>query len=326
MLISRLSITFAALIITVIIYILIIPIAQESGFHVPHASLNNLIPQHHGATSKPADYEPTWLVFTSSAAHLRQRREIIRSTWQTLYRNASFTPLFVTGNPAPEWLPLLAQENATYGDMLILDGTADDKKFATTLKPFETLKYLRDQAASTGKKWDFVSKIDDDSFLNAVKFRQEILGPNKDTKSTIISRVVQYARPHVFPGGQFYTLTWDLVERLALLYETASKEHLIRLMNGETEKKLAKRHEDFMIADLLVQDGYKFDYIKLDDDRAFDVVAMGNVSDKSINVHRMKKDEEYLWVAAMFDESGFQGLVRDGVDYWEKLTQSINSE
>ncbi|MDI1492497.1 MAG: hypothetical protein OHK93_003711 [Ramalina farinacea] len=284
-----------------------------------YRAYNSLSSSHHGeAPQKSAIEAPSWLVWTSSAAHLRQRREIIRSTWQTLYRKAEFKPYFVIGTPSVEWLPVIKQENETYGDMIMIEGHADDKEFATTLKPFETFKLFRDRAIATGKKWDFVSKIDDDSFLNAGAFRREFLLP--DMNRTIISRVIQYGRPHVFPGGQFYTLTWDLVEILTALYETTSRD-LVHDM--DEQRKLKKRHEDFMIADLMLEAGEQFEYVELTDQRAFDVITMGNVTEQSINVHRMKTDEQYLWVAAMFDETGYKGTVRHGIDYEAKLRQSI---
>ena len=273
-----------------------------------------------GIQKEPATEEPSWLIWTSSAAHLRQRREIIRSTWQTYYRNASFEPYFVIGSPGPEWLPLIQQENRTYGDMIMLEGHGDNKEFATTIKAFETVKFFRDRALITGKKWTFLSKIDDDSFLQATAFRNDFLAPHQHSKRKIISRVVQYSRPHVFPGGQFYTLTWDLVELIAHLYETTTRD-LVHDMDLP-ERKLTKRHEDFMVADLMVEAGEDFDYVELSDERAFDIITEGNVTERAINPHRLKSDEQYLWLAAMFDEDGYRGSERDGINLEEKLRQS----
>ena len=273
--------------------------------------------------SDPAIEVPSWLIWTSSAANLRQRREIIRSTWQTLFRSVPFDARFVIGTPGEEWLPIIKQENDTYGDIIMLQSDSDDKEFATTLKPFEMCKRLKNQALVTGKKWTFVSKIDDDSFLNAALFRSDFLLPHQHANRTIISRVIQYSRPHQFPGGQLYTLTWDLVELIGKLYESMPRDVFEEAMfDVKKKKKLAKRHEDFMIADIMVQAGEEFEYVKLSDERAFDVITMGNVTEKAVNVHALKADEQYLWVAAMFDENGYRGTERDGVDLQEKLLQS----
>ena len=138
---------------------------------------------------------------------------------------------------------------------------------------------------------------------------------------TIISRVIQYGRPHVFPGGQFYTLTWDLVEILTALYETNSRD----LVHDMDQRKLRKRHEDSMIADLMLEAGEQFGYIDLTHQRAFDVITMEIVTEQSSNVQSMKTDEQYLWDAAIFDEISYKGTVRRGVDYEAKLRQTIQT-
>jgi len=273
---------------------------------------------------EPPTKEPTWLIWTSSAAHLRQRREIIRSTWQALYRSVPFEALFVIGTPSEEWLPVIKQENDTYGDMIMLESPGDDGEFARTLKPFEMFKYLKSHAANSGKSWNFISKIDDDSFLDAGTFRNEFLLPLQSSERTIISRVVQYGRPHAFPGGQFYTLTWDLVELVADLYENTSW-NLTQAMYDVPGKRLAKRHEDFMVADLLIEAGERFEYAELGDERAFDILVQGNVTEKAINPHKMKTDEQYLWVAAMYDEYGFRASGRNGIILEEKLGQTSST-
>ena len=81
-------------------------------------------------TSDPATEELTWLILTSSAARLRQRREIIHSTWQNIFRSVPFKAYFIIGTPGPEWLPITKQENDTYDDMNMLQSHADDKEFA----------------------------------------------------------------------------------------------------------------------------------------------------------------------------------------------------
>ena len=169
-----------------------------------------------------------------------------------------------------------------------------------------------------------MSKIDDNSFLNAALFDGELLLPYQHASRTIIFRVIQYGRPHPFPGGQLYTLTWDLVELIACLYESVPRDRFKEAVSDSEKAKLAKRHEDFMIADIMVEAGEEFDYVKLDNEMALDVITMGNVTDKAVNVHVLKADEQYLWAAAMFDENGYRGSKRDGVDLQEKLLQSLS--
>ncbi|KAG8533881.1 uncharacterized protein KY384_001622 [Bacidia gigantensis] len=279
--------------------------------------------------SSPDDH-PSWLIWTSSAAPLRLRREVIRSTWQSYYHPTTpFTSRFVISTPSDEWLPVIKQENDTYGDIIIISNSnhnENDKEFARTLKPFDMLVYLRD----LGRKWDFVTKVDDDTFVVANKARDDFLVPHRDAKRTVITRVIQYARPHVFPSGQFYTLTWDLVELLANLYQTTTRDLFAEMSGGgaygRKKRELGKRHEDFMIANLMVEAKEPFEYVELSAAQSFDVIDVKGgftaVTNQAVNVHRMKSDEEYLWVAAMFDEKGFRGTELAGVNYEEKLEGS----
>ena len=281
---------------------------------------------------------PTWFIWTSSAAHLRQRRDIIRSTWQTYYTNISYDARFVMGTPPSPWAPLIAHENATYGDIIVLDSAEDNKYWSVTEKPFETFILLRDRMlAGVGKRYDFVSKVDDDSFIDASTFYTDYLVPNRHTNRTIISRVVQYQRLHPFPHGSFYTLTWDLVSLIADLYRSDTRD-LFEIMNLENPpkpegfvkdpdvpaRKFVKRHEDYMISDLLVNANEEFSYIRLEGNRAFDFTEQ-NVTRGTVNVHAMKEDEQYMWVASMYNSTGFAGTVdENGVDLQGKLIRTYD--
>ena len=126
-----------------------------------------------------------------------------------------------------------------------------------TLKTFETFKLFRDRAIATGKNWDFVYKIDDDSILNAGAFRRELLLPNMSR--TIISRVIQYCI-----SRWSILQTDDLVEILTALYETTSRDPVHEM----DQRKLRKMHEDFMIANFMLEAGEQSGYIELTDQRA----------------------------------------------------------
>ena len=271
------------------------------------------------SSSSSSDTEnPSWFIGISSADHLPGRRQMLRSTWQSLYANSStFTARFIIGTPAPEWVPVIQQENATYGDIIILDKGADDREFATTIKPFEMLKWVRDQTG--GKHWNYVSKIDDDTMLNARQFYEEWILPEPDRKRAIIGRSIRYARPHDFPSGSFYTLTGDLAILVANLFE-GNEQGLIDIMNEVTHNKVKKRglkekrHEDFMMADILVINKEEYELLPLSYDVAFNLDDPGkSLSDKTIMVHNLKKDEDYMGYARKFaelEEKRLAGLSR----------------
>lgn len=71
-----------------------------------------------------------------------------------------------------------------------------------------------------------------------------------------------------------------------------------------------------LIGRLLYDAGAEYDFVELDDTRAFDVSAelrvlskegkdLGEMGRGAINPHKMKGDEMYLRVASMFGEDGF---------------------
>ncbi|KAG8534348.1 uncharacterized protein KY384_001192 [Bacidia gigantensis] len=268
---------------------------------------------------------PTWLIWTNSAAPLRQRREIIRSTWQRTFASIPFTPLFVIGEPTAEWLPLLAQENATYGDLIMIGGHGDGAEFANTIKPFEVLLHLRDQAREGGTNYTFVTKTDDDTYLNVARLWDSYILPNAEAERTIISRPICFDRPHEYPSGPMYTLTWDLVEILADQYEATTETERFEFTGTEPTTKKGqtgyrrRAGEDFLVGHFLVEANEEFGYLGLDFEESCDVIEaegqFNGVTERSVAVHRMKADEEFLWVSAMFGEGGFKGGKVEGVDY-----------
>lgn len=260
---------------------------------------------------------PPWLIATISAAQSVQRRAIIRSTWQTLYKNDTmFTTRFVLANPGELWSPVIAAENATYGDLIILSDLKEDAYMANTIKSIEFLKYL-----TTGNtSYDFVTKIDEDSYLDAHNFWKTYLQPRivSDAQTikvessaltrTIIARTLRRST-WTFPGGQFYTMTWDLAVLLSQLH---------------AKHPIIDEYEDVLVGRLLHEAQVEWQHIDLPNEIAFDFEEKNlrgdgtafakdgadlngwkhGVARGSVNPHKMKEDEEYLRVAACFDEKG----------------------
>ena len=253
---------------------------------------------------------------------------------------------------------MIEQENRTYGDMIVLEGFPDDQEFASTFKPFETFLHMVKNGAGGRRQWDFVTKIDDDSFLNVRRFWEGYIVPNRAEKKKIIGNVVRWARPLDFPSGMMYTLTWDLVQAVARLYQSESHEELLGSMNqvqhekrtvAETEMvarrggvlrkdqgnthhknvedltdpRLSKRHEDFMIADIFVRSNESFEFIHIPKEVAFDVdvTTDGIGFEQPVNVHKLKEDELFLLVAAMYNETGFKGCTGYTADLQARLSQ-----
>ncbi|KAK9384934.1 hypothetical protein V1515DRAFT_609949 [Lipomyces mesembrius] len=270
----------------------IVPISVLLFLVSPLSSLTSL----HG----PSPNAPTaWLIATISPAHSQRRRNIIRATWQSLYEDPAITTRFVISDPGELWAPLIRHENATYGDIIVLSHLNETAHIANTIKSMELFRYL----VESGFHWQFVSKLDDDSFLDVSTFYRSFILPILDTRShdlIIIGRRLTYRKPHFdYPGGQFYTLTWEMTTRLVHLY---------------TLEPIADEHEDVLVGRLLDEAGVSWELVELDNPTAFDydekntdVLANRHaVLAGAINPHKMKDDETYLKVAAMYDSHGLR--------------------
>jgi hypothetical protein len=263
--------------------------------------------------SQPYSADKAWLIGTSITASNIQRRMMIRDTWQRLYKNDSIiTTRFILSNPDELWAPVIEAENMTYGDITILPNVIDSKATATTIKPFEWYKAL----VAGSQRWAFISKIDEDSFLDATTFYREYLHPRLSTQGgrltatnrTVIGRTL-YKEGYTLPGGQFFALSWDVVERLTELY---------------TRNPITNDDEDTLVGRYLYEANEKWQHIDLPNPVAFDYEAKELLNADSafaarganlnewthavgpgaINPHKMKKDEDYLKVAACYDEDG----------------------
>ena len=80
----------------------------------------------------------------------------------------------------------------------------------------EYFKYVKNNY----KPFTFVTRIDDDAFLNIPPFWDEYLQPNlADPRRIIIARDTYPMKlDYPFPGGQFYTMSWDLMCLLIKLH------------------------------------------------------------------------------------------------------------
>lgn len=268
---------------------------------------------------------PTWLVATMTPYHSLSRRAIIRSSWQQLYQNQTSAEFrFVLSRPDPLWEGVLAHENNTYGDLIILRHLDESTTVSNHIKTVEFFSRL----IKGHKRWSFVSKIDDDSYLDARTFYTEWLEPLISNRTvgylksgvpsvngTAIGRVTRTSgKDFTYPGGQFYTLSWDLVEIMAEMYE---------LYNVTNEP------EDVLVGELLDRSGKNYTLIELPNVQAFHIswdntikldgiqTAWANeksdltadwhpVGPKSINPHRLKEDKEYLLAAACYGPFGPQ--------------------
>jgi hypothetical protein len=267
---------------------------------------------------------PSWLIATISPYFGVSRRQIIRSTWQTLYKNSSITDFrFVISNPDPTWDVVLEHENATYGDLIALRHLEENNDVANTIKTVEFFKYL---LSGQEKRWTFVTKVDDDSYLDARQFYQKWLEPmiNNSTNELVqgvpeVTGIVigkglrTKGKDFTYPSGQFYTLSWDMVKTMAEQQEIHNVTTFEDVLVGEL---LQRGHAEYKLMELPYTAAFEIALggTEVVNGKATAWAANGTelnawfhpVGPGSINPHRMKKDEDYLLVAQCFGPHGPQ--------------------
>ena len=277
-------------------------------FSLPYLASFNDVPQ---LTSRPSPLQtehPEWLIATMIPVHGVARRMVIRHTWQRLYAKPStWTTRFVIARaPNALWQEIIKAENKTYGDLIQLPHLEENSHVANTVKSVEFFKHL--SKTHNPLPWKFVSKIDDDSFLDAKTFYRDFLASRRTANRTIIGRTLPAPNYH-YAGGQFYTLTDDMVSLVDHL-------HIQNPITDEDEDKLVGRllyeaHEDWNLVDLPSRIAFDYEDKQLrEEGKAFaakdaDLNAWAHaVGPESINPHKMKDQATYLKVAACFDEHG----------------------
>lgn len=278
----------------------------ESPMHPP--------PQH---DDTPHPTPSPWLAAVICAASDAENRAIIRSTWMRLFKDVPFDGRFVISNPGPMWSDLVAMENRTFGDIIVLDDIQEDDITANTIKTLEFYKWLVKQ----GHRYEFVSKMDTDLWLNARGFWDRFLVPimSNETgvfKSTVDRTVIgelYYTRSWdlVFAHGSMYTVTWDMVELLSSLQ---SRFNVVTGEDMAVAVLMLKGRETANFVNFRGTE--KFDYD--DGDSRGDGTAWARESTHPnatshalygidpIAVHQLKDKRDWFKVADCFDEDGLK--------------------
>ncbi|KAK4694714.1 hypothetical protein P7C71_g2913, partial [Lecanoromycetidae sp. Uapishka_2] len=258
---------------------------------------------------------PSWLLITSSASSDFQRRLLVRWTWVSLFgRFGIFDHIFAVSSTDPVLLPLIKKENDTFGDILLLDHIEDTAWTANRIKPFEFFKKVTNEGWK-GKTYDFVSKVDQDSFVDPVRIWNKYLkgrvsGSRDEEDRLMLSMPHEAFCECPAPQGGFYTLSWDLAKVITRIYDGMEK----------TEEF---GQEDCQIGRLPTDAGEQYEFVSMDREESFDVVGekpnaiardwskeqveRGRL-DKLENVaflHQMKEEWKWLAVKDFFDEDGW---------------------
>ena len=130
-----------------------------------------------------------------------------------------------------EWAPIIDAEIEKYNDILVLeDFIPDDKETANHIKFIALCDHLSKQEKKTGKKYDFVSKVDDDNWLNVPPYFDTFVAPRlsggdkyRPDALTVIGRPMNWGKEFVYASGRMYTVSWRVLQLFGERYAADPK-------------------------------------------------------------------------------------------------------
>ena len=239
--------------------------------------------------------QPRWLLAIFLPPSHVSRRAVIRSTWATRYANPSYEYRFVLGNySSSPWAPVVTAENETYGDIWMLEDYAPDiKETADRIKTMEFYKYVAQQQ---DRRYDFVSKVDDDNWFNIPPFYNAFIAPRfpggpkyNPNALTMIGRPMSWIEPYVYSSGRMYTVNWPLLEFFVEKY---------------TSNPINDVYEDVLAGLYLYENRTEHEFVPVELEQAWDIGLECLVDNETIMIHGIKHDERLLEISTMFDGEG----------------------
>ena len=298
--------------ITIFCIIVLIPWHSNPQIFSPSLSLC------HTASNPNPTNDPKWLLAIFLSPSNISRRAVIRSTWATRYQNRSYEYRFIIGNyTAGPWAPVIEAENATYGDIWVLeDFTNENHETANRIKNMEFFKYLVRHQGTRARRYDFVSKVDADNWLNIPPYYETFIAPrlpggekHDPNALTMIGRPMVWTQEYAYASGRIYTVSWSLLEFLAEKY-TANP------MSGKTEDELAGLY--------LYEEKVPHNFVPLELEQAWDIGLEYLVNKETMIIHCIKHDERLLEVSTMFDREGkWNGKMVSGLTNFDRTMKEV---
>lgn len=281
-------------------------------------------PSAHWLSNSP-ESAPSWFLGIFVAPGAISRRQIIRFTWASRYAHPSHEYRFMIGDYSNSpWAPLIDAENATYGDIWAMEDFKDENyATANKVKNMEFFTYMAKQRKSSQiRRYDFVSKVDDDNWFNLPVYRDSFMSSRlpggekyQPDAFTMIARPFAWSMSYVCPAGRLYTVSWPLVEYYAKKYAAHS------------ERKLNKPPtEDQLMGLYLYEDKIDLEFVVLEYEQAYDVGVEFVVTNKTDTMiaHSIKSDEQMLEIGSLFDDNGkWNGKKLEGVTNFNRTTPEM---
>ena len=273
---------------------------------------------YHAASKPTPTTSPKWLLAIFLSPSKISRRAVIRSTWATRYQDPSYEYRFIIGDyTAGPWGPAIEAENATYGDIWMLEDFANENhETANTIKNMELFKYLVRHEGTRVRRYDFVSKIDDDNWFNIPPYYRTFIAPrlpggeqHDPSALTMIGRPMVWTQEYAYVSGRLYTVSWSLLEFLAEKY-TANP------IPGKTEDELAGLY--------LYKDRVQHNFVPVELEQAWDIGLEYLVNNETMIIHCIKHDERLLEVSTMFDGEGkWNGKMISGLTSFDRTMKEV---
>jgi len=270
----------------------------------------------------PPDH-PRWLLAIFLPPERIVRRAVIRSTWATRYPNPFYECRFIIGGyRSSPWATLIAAENATHGDILALENfVPDDQTTANHIKAMELFNYLVRQQRTSGRRYDFVSKVDDDNWFNIPPFYNTFIASrlpggekHKPNALTVIGRPMSWGKPFAYTSGRMYTVSWPTLELLAGKYAA----------DPGFDFEGAHLAEDMLPEYFLYTDKIEHEFVPVELEQAWDIGLEYLVNNETMLIHGIKQDERMLDISTMFDERGrWNGKLINGLTNFNRTMKEV---
>ena len=197
----------------------------------------------------------------------------------------------------------------------------DNPETANHIKAMTLYDHLVRQYKKTGRRYDFVSKVDDDNWFNIPPFFNTFIAPRlpggekyKSNGLTVIGRPMSWGKPFAYTSGRMYTVSWAVLEFLA------GKFNIDRSFDYET----INLAEDMLPEYFLYTDKMEHEFVPLELEQAWDIGLEYLVNNETMMIHCIKTEERILDISTMFDEGGrWNGKLINGLTNFNRSMAEV---
>ena len=180
----------------------------------------------------------------------------------------------------------------------------------------EFFKYMARNQGTRVRRYDFVSKVDDDNWFNIPPYYKAFIAPrlpgrekHNSTALTMIGRPMVWGEPYAYASGRIYTVSWPLLEFFVEKY---------------TAKPRPEKTEDKIQGLYLYEDRTQHEFVPVELEQAWDIGLEYWVNNETMLIHSIKEDERMLEVSTMFDGQGkWNGKMVSGLTSFNRTMREV---